>query len=257
MGDECLDTQALRFLTADQDAVGALIGNHSRPGTAFGCCCRIQGIDDAYDFRGGRMLERKDVHFLVAALIDALDDAHNPVHVVGAIGNDQHVRAGVGREMPVLRNQRPQHRHQLRGANVLDCNDLGNDLIGRGADAIRQVVTGYLARIGIRNDLDDLACGHRNEAVHLEDCEERLIERIGRHGRVRQHRDLGADTRIDDEVLAGDLTHRFDDLCEVSILVVRRNRWLPLGESQGTRDPSRKRGEQARSQEARTGFGLS
>ena len=56
----------------------------------------------------------------IADLVDALDDLHDPVHVAGVIGNDDHVGGLVGGDVPVLRDQRPQHRHQLHGAHVLD-----------------------------------------------------------------------------------------------------------------------------------------
>jgi hypothetical protein len=44
-------------------------------------------------------------------LVDAVDDAHHPIHVVGAIGEDQNIRRRVGGEMCLLRHQRPQNRH--------------------------------------------------------------------------------------------------------------------------------------------------
>ena len=55
----------------------------------------------------------------VARLVDALDDAQHAVHVVGAVRDDQDVRGRVGGQVAVLRDQRPQDRHQLRRADVL------------------------------------------------------------------------------------------------------------------------------------------
>ena len=44
------------------------------------------------------------------------------------------------------------------------------------ADALGQVVAGHLADVGVRQDLDDVAGGHGDEAVHLQDRQERLVE---------------------------------------------------------------------------------
>ena len=48
--------------------------------------------------------------------------------------------AGSGRELAVLRHQRPQDRHQLRRADVLHRDHLGDDLIRARADMVGQVV---------------------------------------------------------------------------------------------------------------------
>ena len=77
--------------------------------------------------------------------------------------------------------------------------------------------------------LIDVARRHGDEAVHLQDRQERLVERVRRHRRRRQHRHLRAHARIDDEVLARDLADGLDDLRDVGVLELRRDRRLLLG----------------------------
>jgi hypothetical protein len=48
---------------------------------------------------------------------------------------------------------------------------------------VGQVGGGILARVRVRNDLDDAAGGQGDEAVHLQDRKKRLIEGIRRHRR--------------------------------------------------------------------------
>ena len=124
------------------------------PPSAAACCCE-EGVDDAHHFAGRRVLQVDDVDFVVALLVDALDDAHDAADVAGAVGEDEDVAGGVGRHVSRLRHQRAQHRHQLRGVHVLDGDHLRDQFVGAGAHAVRQVDVGHLARVGIGNDLDD------------------------------------------------------------------------------------------------------
>ena len=75
----------------------------------------------------------------------------------GAIGNDQHVRGRVGREVTVLRDQRSQDRHELRGADVLTaitCVTISSDVeLTRDGRSLRR----HLARVRVGQDLDDVA----------------------------------------------------------------------------------------------------
>ncbi len=68
------------------------------------------------------------------------DDLHDPAHVGGVIGDDDHVGRAVGIDLPGGGHQRPQHRDQLYGAHILDRNDLRDDFIGGRTDMILQVV---------------------------------------------------------------------------------------------------------------------
>jgi hypothetical protein len=75
-------------------------------------------------------LQRHDLHVRIAHLIDALDDAHDAIHVIGAVGDDENVRRRIGGEVAVLRNERPQNRHELRGVHALHRDHLRHDFIG-------------------------------------------------------------------------------------------------------------------------------
>ena len=138
--DQRLQAQPLRGLAADEHAVGALVGDDldGRHAGAFGRgAARVEAVDDADDFRRARVLQRDHVDRFVALLVDALDDAHHPVHVRGAVRDDQHVRGRVGREVAVLRDQRPQDRHELRRAHVPDRDHLRDDLVGTSSSRAR------------------------------------------------------------------------------------------------------------------------
>ncbi len=152
---------------------------------------------------GGRVLQRHDLDVLVAGLVDAPDDAEHAIHVGGAIRDDQHVAAGVRDEVPVLRDQRPQDRHELRGADVVQLHDLGGEVIGtrrtRGADLARE-----LPRRGVRDNLDQVAAVDGDVAVHLQDRQECLVQCVRAERRRRQQRHAARDTRVEDEILAGD-----------------------------------------------------
>ena len=67
---------------------------------------------------------------------------------------------------------------------------------------------------------------HRDEAVDLQDRQERLVEGVGGHRRRRQHRDLRLDAGIEHEVAPGDLPDGLDDLADVGILVIGGDRRL-------------------------------
>ena len=100
--DKRLESQALRSLTGQQDAVGALIGDHLDGGArALRALALIERIDDAHHLGGTGVLQRDDFDRLIAALVHALDNAHHAAHVAGPIRNDQHVARGIGREMPI------------------------------------------------------------------------------------------------------------------------------------------------------------
>src|SRR6185503_11669610 len=98
---------------------------------------------------------------------------------------------------------------------------------GVAVDAVRQILLArQLARVRVGNDLDRVTGGHGDEAVHLQDRQERLVERVRRHRRRGEDRHLGTYARIDDESLTGDLTDGLDDLREVGVAERRRDRRL-------------------------------
>ena len=125
-------------------------------------------------------------------------------------------------QVAVLRNQGPQDRHQLRRTDVLYLDNLGNDVVGEGAFCTKYSRVLACTRVG--EDLGDIAGIYRNIAVDLQDRQKCLIECLGGHWRRGQHRYVAADARINDEVSSGNLTHGLDNLPNVGVLVIRRDR---------------------------------
>ena len=124
-------------------------------------------------------------------------------------------------EMAVLRDQWPQYRHQLGSGHVLYGDDPRHDVIRAPAAAAFEFGTGHLPGVGIRQDLDDIAGRYRDEAIDGKYRQKGFVECIRTHRRHRQHGDLRLDPGIENEVLAGDLADRLDNLADIGILVVR------------------------------------
>jgi len=250
MRDERAHAQPLRQLARNEHAVGAIIRDDLdairrvaalRAAAGAG----VERVDHAHDFRGARVLEPDELDFIVARTIEALDDAHQTMNVVGAVGNDEGVCARDVGEVALLRDERTQARNELGGAHVSYIDDVRDDLVGVGADPLGQVVRRPLTRVLIGQDLRDVARLDGHEAVHLQDRQERLIEGVRRHRRRRQDRHVRAHARIDDERLAGDGADRFDDLRDVGVAEGRGDGLLLLG---GSDIPSERAEEGAREQ---------
>ena len=225
VGHQGLEPQALAAFAAKQNAVGAFV-RHELHATAFGAgLSSSERVHYAHHFGCRSMLEADNVDVFIATLVDALDDPGEPVHVIGAVGDDEDVRRRVGGQMAVLRNERAQDGHQLRRTDVAYLQDLRDDFIGGAADFVGQVVRGNLPCVGVRNDFPHAPRRHGHEAMHLQDGQEGLVERFRRHGRGGEHRHLRLGARVDNEILARDLAYRFDDLAEVRVFVVRRDEW--------------------------------
>ncbi len=113
--DQRLEPQRADALAGQQDAVGALIGDDfGERAAGLGAGTGIERIDDSHHIGGAGIVQGDDLDGFIAAVIHALDDAHDAAHIAGAIRNDQHIAAGIGRQMPIGRHQGTQHRHQLR-----------------------------------------------------------------------------------------------------------------------------------------------
>ena len=88
---------------------------------------------------------------------------------------------------------------------------------------VGQLDAGNLARVGVRDDFHHVPGRHGDEAVHLQDGQECLVERRRRHRRRGQHGDLRAYPRIDDEGLTSRRAHRLGNLRDIRVLEVRSN----------------------------------
>ena len=64
---------------------------------------------------------------------------------------------------------------------------------------------------------------HRDEAVDLQDRKEGLVKRLRCHWCSGNHRNLGFNARIDDEVASGDRADGLDDGADLDADVVRRD----------------------------------
>ena len=226
VGDERAGSQSLGFLARQQNAVRTFVGHHAkRRHASFGRLSlrRVEQVHGAHDFRRRHVLHRDDFDIRVARLIDAPDDPQHPVHVVGAIGEDQHVGGGIGGEVRVLRHQRAQDRHQLCGADVSHADHLRDELVRGGADAAWQIASRHGAHVGVRDDLQHFSRGHGGKTMHLQQGEKGLIEFGWRHRGLREHCHLRTHPRVNDHVLAGRRRDGLDHLRDVGILEVRRN----------------------------------
>ena len=125
------------------------------------------------------MIETNNLDVLVIGLVDATDDRNHPGYVRGPVRNDQHIRARMRREVPVLRYQRTQDRHELRRADILHLDDLRDDIVT--TRAARTHRAGILACRSIGDDLDQIPGRHRDITVHLQYRQESLIKGLGRH----------------------------------------------------------------------------
>ncbi len=126
------------------------------------------------------------------------------------------------RQVAVLRDQWPQDRHELCRADILHLDDLGHDVVGTGALGAEE--SRVLARARVGQDLGNATGLHCDEAVYLEDGEKCFVKRLRGHRRGRQHRHVGIDPRVDNEITAGDLADGLDDLPDICFAVIRRNR---------------------------------
>ncbi len=69
--------------------------------------------------------------------IDGLDDAANPLDVLGVVGHHQRVVVGVGIDRVVGRHQRPDDRQHLCRRLVAQGKGLGDRLVAARADLTR------------------------------------------------------------------------------------------------------------------------
>ena len=224
MRDQGPDPQAVHLVAADQHAVSAFVGNHRDcRAPARGTGTLLQGSHDANGFGRRSVYQPNDFVFLVAFQVNAPNNAQYAVDVGRTVGNDQQVGGRMRCQVPVLRDQWSQDRDQLRGGDIPDRYHPGHDVI-RSLPACHVFPAGHLPRVGVRQNLDNVARRDRNKPVDRQNRQECLVEGVRAHRRSRQHRYLGRDSRINDEILAGNFADRFDDLADVGIFVVRRNR---------------------------------
>ena len=75
--------------------------------------------------------------------------------------------------------------------------------------------------VRVRDDFDNASRIESREPVDLQGRKKGVVESVGRHRRIRQQRDLGANARVDEEVVAGHFADSFDYLANVGLAKVR------------------------------------
>ena len=127
------------------------------------------------------MFKRYNLDVVIVRLIDASNNRNDSLHIMCPIRNDQHVRSRMCGEVAVLRNKRPQDGHELCRRDVFDLDNLGDYIVRSGAVCAGQA--GILPGTGVLNDLDYVAAGDCDVAMHLENRQKGLVKCVRRHWR--------------------------------------------------------------------------
>ena len=123
------------------------------------------------------MLQRDNLNVLITGLVNAVDNVDHARNVGGTVRDDEHVAAGMCDQVTVLRNQWPQDGNELGRADIAQLDDGCGHVIGpRGT--FNSHATGELPGRRVRDDLDQIAAIDRYVAVHLEDRQESLVQRV-------------------------------------------------------------------------------
>jgi len=168
------------------------------------------------------MLEFYDFNIGIDLPVHLGNDAIDAQDIRCTVGNNQHIGGRVSREMPLLRHQRAQDRHQLRRVDVLDRQNARDQLIP-GVAAGRVNGRRTLLRGSVGNDLDRVFAGHGRKAVHLQNRKEYVIDFVFIQRLRRHHRHPALDARVDDEILAGYLRYAVDHRHQVGVAEIQRN----------------------------------
>ena len=174
------------------------------------------------------MLQRDHLHVGGCRDVHRSDDLRDALQVVGVVGDDQRVVAGVGVDRVVRADQRPQHGDQVVGVLVLQAEDLRDDLVAPA--------TGLADRHGARLDLA-LGLGHHlqqagdlddREAEAAQRCQE-TQERVPRRQRLLAvERDLAAHPRVHDDLALEDGAHGAGHALDLGVDEVQRHRFAVL-----------------------------
>ena len=119
---------------------------------------------------------------VLAGLVERGDDLADALQVVGVVGDDQRVAAGVGVDRVVGADQRPQHGHQVVRVLVAQREDLRDDLVAAQrrhvADRHR---AGLQLGVGLGHHLQQAAALDHREA---QPAQRRQVARGRRRARV-------------------------------------------------------------------------
>ena len=165
------------------------------------------------------MGQRHQLHLAGAGrAVQAPDDAYQPLHVAGPVGEDQGAGLGIAGQVAVGRDQGAQDRHQALRAHVLQVDDAGHDVVGAGLPP-RGERAAQLAFL-LRHDLGDAVGVHGGEAVDLQHGLEHPVGFLFGQRPRGHHGDLALDVRVHQEVPAGELRHGLDDGTQLGVLEI-------------------------------------
>ena len=203
----------------EQNAVGAIVRGDLHWRNALGHGALVQRGEHRDHFAGRGVLKPDHLDFLVRVLIHAADDVQHSVDVDTAVDNDQRVGSRVRCQVPVLRYQGPQDRHELGGADIGELHDLGDDSIAFRFGGETGVHPGRC----VGDDPDDIFGFDRDEAMDLQRGQKGLVERFWGHWRIGEKGHLPRHPRVHEKVAASHLAHGLHDLTQVGFPVVRHD----------------------------------
>ncbi len=229
---------APRVVRAQQDAVGAPIRHHREAVAArrdlTGRSARQsprrrnarprQAHHQLREVDGGGVLNGDHRDVRARRLIDPLDDAQQPPHVVRVVGDDERVGRIVYRELAGRRHQRAQHVLQLRHRDVLPDHDVCDDLLAAARGPVLLVHRRGRLGLGDRNDAHRVSgTFDGGEALRLQRREKDLVPGSDRHGPRRNDGDLSPHPRVDQHVAPRHLRHRLDHRLQVRALEIEHH----------------------------------
>ncbi|HRO60551.1 MAG TPA: hypothetical protein PK177_15535 [Burkholderiaceae bacterium] len=181
------------------------------------------------DIGSDRMLDPDDLDAGGRRRVERCDDPRHSLQVGRVVGDDQRVVVRVRDDRIVRRDQRPQHRHQVRCRLVAKPEDLRDDLVaGSGRRASGHDGARLQLRIGLGHHLGQRAGIDDREALRAQGRLQQLVGAFTADRLRRLERHLAAHARIDDEAAAEQMAESADHRFDVGILEVQRDAVLRI-----------------------------
>ena len=208
--------QPRRVGCAQHQAVAARLGQQR--GFVSGVCLRATaaaraGFDEPVHQRhhvaGQRVLQRNHLHIGGPGHVQRGDDAAQALQVVGVVGDDQRVVAGVDVDGVVRPDERAQHRHQVVGRLVVEPENLCHHLVGGGQCRHGSGVDHRALQLGVGlgHDFVQPAGVHQRKALQPQHGGKLVECRRRRHRAFGGEVDGAFDTRVHHHVAPADGGH--------------------------------------------------
>ena len=136
------------------------------------------------------------------------------------ITDNQGVCRSHARQMAVFGNQRPQNRNQFQGVGIINLDNTGDQLLGGRLRKSVQVLC-RLFGIDLLDNFDDFLSGDRSKTVHIQHCQEKIVDFVLVHGGTGQYRHFPFNPGIHHKAVAGYVCHLGDEGPNVRILEVQ------------------------------------